>query len=145
MSTRLSASRLGVSVAAVVATTCFGVSLALADPVPSPGSPGHQYAPPLTRSTFSDPSSALRPKYRWWQPIADDNDATLRSEVDEMAAAGAGGYEQNGFGINMNPAGIAPSFRAWPTARTSMTSSDGARSPGRTAPPPRNRRPPETA
>ena len=112
MSTRLSASRLGVSVAAVVATTCFGVSLALADPVPSPGSPGHQYAPPLTRSTFSDPSSALRPKYRWWQPIADDNDATLRSEVDEMAAAGAGGYEQNGFGINMNPAGITPQFQS---------------------------------
>ena len=112
MSFRVKVARLGALVVVLMAASWCVVPSALADPVPSPGSPGPQYSPALTRSTFSDPGAALRPKYRWWQPIADDNDTTLRSEVDEMAAAGAGGYEQNGFGLNMNPAGITPQFQS---------------------------------
>ena len=104
--------RLAAPTVVLLATSCCAVPSAFAEAVPSPGGPGPQYAPSLTRSTFSDPGAALRPKYRWWQPLADDNDTTLRSEVDEMAAAGAGGYEQNGFGANMNPAGITPQYQS---------------------------------
>lgn len=49
--------------------------------------------PPLTRRTFAEPPTDVRPMYRYWMPLAYADDDVLRSEVEEMARAGAGGFE----------------------------------------------------
>lgn len=47
----------------------------------------------LNAATFADPPSSVRPMYRWWMPLAYTEDDQLRTELRDMAAAGAGGVE----------------------------------------------------
>src|SRR3954449_7354685 len=47
----------------------------------------------FSAASFVNPSAAERPKYRWWMPLAYTDDDELRSELRDMAAAGAGGVE----------------------------------------------------
>ncbi|GGV42640.1 hypothetical protein GCM10010182_79190 [Actinomadura cremea] len=56
-------------------------------------------APRLTASTFQDPPASVRPKYRWWVPLARTDDDELRAEVRQIAASGAGGMEVAPFGV----------------------------------------------
>jgi hypothetical protein len=55
--------------------------------------------PELTASTFQNPPADVRPKYRWWVPLADTDDVELRAEVAQIAASGAGGVEVAPFGV----------------------------------------------
>ncbi|GAB3450803.1 glycosyl hydrolase [Actinophytocola sediminis] len=50
-------------------------------------------APALTAATFADPPPTVRPKYRWWMPMAFTDDDQLRAELADMKAIGAGGAE----------------------------------------------------
>ncbi|MCT2584500.1 glycosyl hydrolase [Actinophytocola gossypii] len=50
-------------------------------------------APAFTAATFADPPPTVRPKYRWWMPMAFTDDEQLRSELADMKAIGAGGAE----------------------------------------------------
>lgn len=52
-----------------------------------------QAAPELTPATFAEPPMAVRPMYRYWMPLAYTDDEVLRSEIRDMASAGAGGVE----------------------------------------------------
>jgi len=63
-----------------------------ASPAPSAGPPTDP-APALTAATFADPPATVRPKYRWWMPMAFTDDDQLRAEIADMAEAGAGGIE----------------------------------------------------
>ncbi|WP_328460634.1 glycosyl hydrolase [Streptomyces sp. NBC_00448] len=53
--------------------------------------------PVLTAASFANPPAVDRPKYRWWLPVADESDAELRSQLGQIAAAGAGGAEVTAF------------------------------------------------
>jgi hypothetical protein len=50
-------------------------------------------APTFTAATFADPPPTVRPKYRWWMPMAFTDDEQLRAELADMKAIGAGGAE----------------------------------------------------
>lgn len=54
---------------------------------------GSELAPTLTEMTFADPPASVRPKYRWWMPLAYTDDDQLLAELDQMKAIGAGGAE----------------------------------------------------
>ncbi|GAA4623184.1 glycosyl hydrolase [Actinoallomurus vinaceus] len=56
-------------------------------------------APTLTAGTFQNPPANVRPKYRWWVPLAHTDDDELRAEVQQIAASGAGGVEVAPFGV----------------------------------------------
>ncbi len=102
------------SCALTLFVSVFGsAAVATADSVPQPGNPGPLFSPGFSASQFSDPTGALRPKYRWWQPVADTSDAQLRAEVQSMAADGGGGFEQNGFPVTMNSDGQTPQFETY--------------------------------
>ncbi|MGH3635448.1 MAG: glycosyl hydrolase, partial [Mycobacterium sp.] len=47
--------------------------------------------PDLTAKSFANPPVRFRPKYYWWMPLANTDDAQLRAEIQAMAQAGAGG------------------------------------------------------
>ena len=49
-------------------------------------------------------------KFRWWQPVADTNNAEIQREVAAMAGNGGGGFEQNGFAARMNCGGCTSQF-----------------------------------
>ncbi|OLF14315.1 hypothetical protein BLA60_04050 [Actinophytocola xinjiangensis] len=49
--------------------------------------------PAFTAASFADPPSTVRPKYRWWMPMAFTADERLRAELADMKAIGAGGAE----------------------------------------------------
>src|SRR3954468_20881997 len=49
--------------------------------------------PELSATSFASPPATDRPKYRWWMPLAYTDDGELRSELRDMADAGAGGVE----------------------------------------------------
>src|SRR4051794_21613842 len=66
-------------------------------------------APSITPVSFASPPASVRPKYRWWLPGAYVDDAELRTEVGQMADAGAGGIEVVGFEI---PGPKDPAFLA---------------------------------
>src|SRR5579871_575539 len=89
--------RLAAGVVALAGSVALSAAPAIGDPVPNPGTPGPFYSPNFTASLFSNPTSGLRPKYRWWVPVAATNDSELQKEVANIGTAGAGGYEQNGF------------------------------------------------
>ncbi|WP_198664195.1 glycosyl hydrolase [Jiangella endophytica] len=78
-----------------------------ATPAVSPeGSPAA--APLLTQDTFADPPNEVRPKYRWWQPLAFTDDQQLIAELEQLKEIGAGGAEvslqrSNGPGHYDNP------------------------------------------
>ncbi|WP_029137658.1 glycosyl hydrolase [Nakamurella lactea] len=68
-------------------------------------------APRLTASTFADPPATVRPKYRWWMPLAYTDNDELRAELADMKAAGAGGAEVAAFSVD-GPDGKSPDFLA---------------------------------
>ena len=47
--------------------------------------------PALTATTFANPPSVVRPKYRWWMPLAATDDQELRTELQQMKDAGPAG------------------------------------------------------
>src|SRR3954470_13049213 len=51
----------------------------------------------LSRATFADPPTSVRPMYRWWMPLAYTDDDELRQELRDIAAGGAGGVEVSPF------------------------------------------------
>ncbi|MFB4299156.1 glycosyl hydrolase [Actinomadura sp. NTSP31] len=55
--------------------------------------------PALTAASFQNPPASVRPKYRWWVPLADTDDGELRAEVEQIADSGAGGVEVAPFGV----------------------------------------------
>ena len=61
--------------------------------VPSARPQGADPTPDLTSATFADPPTSVRPKYRWWMPMAFTDDDQLRAEITDMAETGAGGIE----------------------------------------------------
>lgn len=97
----------GVKKALVTGATAFGVSLCLtagsfsAAPASPAGATAAapEHAPVLTAATFQHPPASVRPKYRWWVPLADTDDGELRAEVGQIAASGAGGVEVAPFGV----------------------------------------------
>lgn len=95
-------------VALVAAIPAPGERTATAQPVASLDAGRQTSAPPLTRETFADPPNSVRPKYRWWQPLAFTDDQQLAAELAQMKEAGAGGAEislqrSNGPGHYVNP------------------------------------------
>lgn len=92
------------TVALAVAWLMTGTPTALASSgTPDPGSPGSFAFPALTPETFATPPAAARVKFRWWQPLADTNDAEIQREVAAMADNFGGGFEQNGFAVSNGP------------------------------------------
>jgi alpha-L-rhamnosidase len=97
----------GTRKALVTGATAFAMSVCLtagalaAAPVspPSTTAATPDRAPVLTAGTFRQPPASVRPKYRWWVPLADTDDGELRAEVDQIAASGAGGVEVAPFGV----------------------------------------------
>src|SRR4051794_28344148 len=55
--------------------------------------------PELSAASFANPPMTDRPKYRWWMPLAYTDDGELRSELRDMADAGAGGVEVAPFSV----------------------------------------------
>ena len=93
-----------------IAATTARVPLARASAIPDPGGPGSLAFPAFSPTTFTTPPAATRVKFRWWQPVADTNDAEIQHEVKTMADNFGGGFEQNGFPVGMNGGGDTPQF-----------------------------------
>ncbi|MGI5227568.1 glycosyl hydrolase [Actinoallomurus sp. CA-142502] len=96
----------------IAGAVVLALSAAVVAPVPAgaaQGSPASATAAPvLTRATFADPPASVRPKYRWWQPLAYTEDGELADELDQIKKAGGGGAEVapfnvEGTGNNTNP------------------------------------------
>lgn len=88
---------------AVVAAAGMLVSALVAVPATAgarnrPTKPGP--VPTLTRATFADPPATVRPKYRWWQPLAYTDDGELASELGQIKKAGGGGAEVAAFPVD---------------------------------------------
>jgi len=79
--------------------------------LPDPGGPGPFAFPVFSPKVFETPPAATRVKFRWWQPVADTNDAEIQREVSAMAGNFGGGFEQNGFAVGMNGGGDSTQFR----------------------------------
>jgi hypothetical protein len=94
------------AVVAALATAMTLGSPAVAASGPDPGSPGSQAFPGLSPATFATPPAATRVKFRWWQPVADTNDAEIQREVKAMANNFGGGFEQNGFPVSNVPESV---------------------------------------
>ncbi|AXQ30578.1 hypothetical protein D0B54_18650 [Solimonas sp. K1W22B-7] len=58
--------------------------------------------PLLTAASFADPPVQLRPRYRWYQPMALTDDEELRRELRAMRQVGAGGAEVAAFPATEN-------------------------------------------
>lgn len=106
-SVRADLTRIGV--AALLATAVLGaVPQTRAEQAPGVAD-GSELAPLLTASTFADPPASVRPKYRWWMPLAYGDDDQLRAELEDMKAAGAGGAEVAAFAAS-GPGTTTPEF-----------------------------------
>ncbi|MDN3351136.1 glycosyl hydrolase [Actinomadura sp. DC4] len=81
--------------AALLALSLFAVAPATAEGSPVPAAA----VPALTRATFADPPASVRPKYRWWQPLAYTQDGELAAELDQIKKAGGGGAEVAPFNV----------------------------------------------
>src|SRR4051794_23585858 len=77
-----------VSWRAVVAVVAAAAGLATA-----PAARAQATTPELSAASFGVPPMSVRPKYRWWMPLAYTDDDELRTELRDMASAGAGGVE----------------------------------------------------
>lgn len=102
------------------ALAAFPAAVAPATPATPHGeSPRFGAAPMLTAETFADPPSTVRPKYRWWMPMAFTDDDQLRAELADMKAIGAGGAEV-ATTTATGPRAFDPAFLAeygWGSAR----------------------------
>ncbi|MEV0663039.1 glycosyl hydrolase [Actinomadura luteofluorescens] len=92
--TRSKARLLAVPAAALVALS--GLAVAGAAEAAPPSGPD---VPALTRATFADPPASVRPKYRWWQPLAHTDDKELAAELEQIRKAGGGGAEVAPFSV----------------------------------------------
>ena len=110
MSLRHAAATLGTFVVLTIAATTARAPSARASALPDPGGPGSLAFPAFSPTTFTTPPAATRVKFRWWQPVADTNDAEIQHEVKTMADNFGGGFEQNGFPVGMNGGGDTPQF-----------------------------------
>ena len=83
-----------VAVAALSVTAATLVAQPFAAPatgaVPRPG-PGS--SPQLTAASFAEPPTSTRPMYRYWMPLAFTDDDVIRSQIQQLSEAGAGGLE----------------------------------------------------
>ncbi|WP_162932551.1 hypothetical protein [Solimonas sp. K1W22B-7] len=61
-----------------------------------------QPAPVLNPANFQDPPLQVRPKYRWYMPVAYTDDEELRRELRAMKEVGAGGAEVAAFAASNN-------------------------------------------
>ncbi len=99
----------GAAVAALAALAATAApAVAHAGGSSRPGGAAPEVAPALTAASFADPPATVRPKYRWWLPLAYEDDAQLVAELRQMKQAGAGGAEVAAFsvegaGSNRNP------------------------------------------
>lgn len=85
----------------VVAALATALALAAVAAGPARAAAGPaDVAPQLTRGTFTDPPATVRPKYRWWQPLAYTDDRELAAEVHQMKQAGGGGAEVAAFTVD---------------------------------------------
>src|SRR3954447_20779961 len=50
-------------------------------------------------SQLRNPDASLRPKYRWWQPLAGTDDTEVRKELKAIADNGGGGAEVVAFPV----------------------------------------------
>ncbi|MDW5330751.1 glycosyl hydrolase [Plantactinospora sp. KLBMP9567] len=95
--------------AVTVAATSLVVTGSTATAHPDVASSTRPVAVPLlTRDSFADPPTSVRPKYRWWMPLAYTDDQQLAAELAQMKQAGAGGAEvapflSEGPGYRTNP------------------------------------------
>ena len=66
----------------------------------------------------------MRPKYRWWQPLADTDDNELINELGQLKALGAGGGEETGFPVNGTGHNTDPylSTNGWGTTKWAQLS-----------------------
>jgi hypothetical protein len=55
--------------------------------------------PVLTPASFADPPASVRPKYRWWMPLAYTDDQELRDELHQIKDVGGGGAEVSAFSV----------------------------------------------
>ncbi|MET1036805.1 MAG: glycosyl hydrolase [Aeromicrobium sp.] len=58
----------------------------------APG-PGADLSPRLTAASFAEPPTSTRPMYRYWMPLAFTDDDVIRSQIQQLSEAGAGGIE----------------------------------------------------
>ncbi len=116
--TRLRTAAAALTTAAVCVAAAPGAASAQGAP-PRPGAP--DVAPALTAASFADPPASVRPKCRWWLPLAYEDDAQLVAELRQMEQAGAGGAEVAAFSVEGAGNNETRSWR-----RTA-----GARRPGR--------------
>ncbi len=81
----------------LLAAALAGLPFAIAPIAPSshaePAAKLAGSAPRLTAESFADPPASVRPKYRWWMPMAFTDDDRLRAELADLKAIGAGGVE----------------------------------------------------
>jgi|GEM_PF-4120089 len=98
---------------ALVATVALTSASARADSTPTPGGPNQLSFPALDGGSFKTPPAATRPMFRWWQPVADTNDAEIQRELGNVAADFGGGLEQNGFAASMNSGGYSSQFSTY--------------------------------
>ena len=80
------------SVGSLTAASAPAATASMSGPAPAVAAPTDP-VPALTAAMFGNPPATVRPKYRFWVPLANTEDAELRAEVAQMAAAGAGGLE----------------------------------------------------
>ncbi len=109
-SLRNAAVTLGTLVVLTIAGLAARAPIARASGVPDPGGPGPMAFPAFSATTFGTPPAATRVKFRWWQPVADINDAQIQSEVKTMAGNFGGGFEQNGFPVSNAPETLRSGF-----------------------------------
>jgi hypothetical protein len=88
--------------------------VAVASPGTAQGSPASTAAvPALTRATFADPPASVRPKYRWWQPLAYTQDDELAAELGQIKKAGGGGAEVAAFNVEGTGGDTGPFLRTY--------------------------------
>ncbi|MFI5429643.1 glycosyl hydrolase [Aeromicrobium sp. UC242_57] len=58
----------------------------------TPG-PGANLSPAASAASFAEPPTATRPMYRYWMPLAFTDDDVIRSQIQQLSEAGAGGIE----------------------------------------------------
>lgn len=110
---------LSISIAAALGAGAIVAIAPIAPAEESASADRAELAPRLTATTFADPPASVRPKYRWWMPLAYTEDDQLEAELADMKAAGAGGAEVAAFAAS-GPDASDPEFLAeygWGTPR----------------------------
>jgi hypothetical protein len=69
------------------------LTLQSVDPAGAAAAPSFSRSPQLTAASFAEPPTATRPMYRYWMPLAFTDDDVIRSQIQQLAEAGAGGIE----------------------------------------------------